>query len=316
MFLHFLAFEIKYRLARVSTYVYFAIWFFMTFFAVAATNFGPVGTGKVYLNGPFAISMYCVQLTMFGTFVISALFGTAALRDFEENTYALIFTKPLSKFAYLGGRWAGSFLVSVMVFSSIMLGTLCGSLMPWVASDRIAPFRAWNYLQPFLSVTVVQIFFLGCIFFAVGALTRRLMVVYLQGVILFAVYLIGAIYVMNSKSLERFWPSVFDPMGLIMFETATRYWSVAERNSQLLGWDGAFLYNRLFWMGLGLVALVAALVFFPMSAEVLASRRTARRAAAQRLRTRSKPFMRRSILSGGRSARCLAAPLSGLNWFH
>src|SRR4029453_4176202 len=101
MFLHFLAFEIKYRLARVSTYVYFAIWFFMTFFPVAATNFGPGGTGKVYLNGPFAISMYCVQLTMFGTFVISALFGTAALRDFEENTSPLIFTKPISKFAYL-----------------------------------------------------------------------------------------------------------------------------------------------------------------------------------------------------------------------
>lgn len=283
MFLHFLAFEVKYRLARVSTYVYFAIWFFMTFFAVAATNFGPVGTGKVYLNGPFAISMYCVQLSMFGTFVISALFGTAALRDFQENTYALIFTKPLSKFAYLGGRWAGSFLVSVAVFSSILLGTFCGSLMPWVASDRIAPFRVWNYLQPFLSVTVVQIFFLGSLFFAVAALTRRLMIVYLQGVILFAVYLIGMIYVMNSQSLERFWPSVFDPMGLIVFQTATRYWSVAERNTQLLGWDGAFLYNRLLWTGLGFIALAATLVFFPMSAEVLTSRGTARRAAAQRL---------------------------------
>ena len=51
MFLHFLWFEIKYRLHRVSTYVYFTIWFFMTFFAVAATNFGPIGAGKVTLSG-------------------------------------------------------------------------------------------------------------------------------------------------------------------------------------------------------------------------------------------------------------------------
>ena len=35
----------------------------------------------------------------------------------------------------------------------------------------------------------------------------------------------------------------------------TRYWTVAERNSGLLEWSGAFLYNRLLWTGVGIVAL-------------------------------------------------------------
>ena len=45
MFLHMVLFEVKYRLQRVSTYVYFAIWFFMAFFAMNVRQFGPGSLG-------------------------------------------------------------------------------------------------------------------------------------------------------------------------------------------------------------------------------------------------------------------------------
>ena len=58
-----------------------------------------------------------------------------------------------------------------------------------------------------------EIFFLGSLFFLVAALTRRIVVVYLQGVVLFAGYLIGIIAVLQTRSLNVYWPSVFDPVG-------------------------------------------------------------------------------------------------------
>ncbi|HEY6389911.1 MAG TPA: hypothetical protein VIX89_01465 [Bryobacteraceae bacterium] len=245
MFLHFLWFEIKFRLRAISTYVYFAIWFLMTLFAVSATDFGPIGAGKVLLNGPFALAIFCVQLTSFGTVIISALFGTSILRDFQLDTYQLIFTKPLSKFAYLGGRWAGSMVVSLLIFSGLLFGTAAGTLMPWADKDRMGPFNVWFYLQPYLTITAVQIFFLGSLFFLVAALTRRIVIVYLQGVVIFAIYLIGAIFVLANRSLETFWPSLFDPLGIVLFNTTTRYWTVADKNTHLLVLSGVFLYNRL-----------------------------------------------------------------------
>ena len=130
MFGTFFWFEVKYRLRSVSTYVYFALWFFVAFFSVCSEDFGPVGTGKVALNGPYALSDYYVQLTAFGSVVISALFGTSILRDFKEDTYQLIFTKPVKKFAYLGGRWAGSFAMAVLIFLGLPLGAMLGSFMP------------------------------------------------------------------------------------------------------------------------------------------------------------------------------------------
>jgi len=122
MFLDFVWFEIKYRFRQISTYVYFLLWFLMMLFSVSTTDFGPVGNGKVMLNGPFALGLGYVQLSAFGVFVISALFGTSILRDFRDNTYQLIFTKPISKFDYLGGRWAGSMVVSAIVFSGLVFG--------------------------------------------------------------------------------------------------------------------------------------------------------------------------------------------------
>ena len=278
MFLDFFLLELKLRFKSVSTYVFFLMPFLMMFFAVSARDFGPVGNGKVYLNGPYALALTFVQLTAFGSILISAIFGPAILRDFQQDTYPLLFTKPISKFDYLGGRWAASFVISVLVFSGLLFGAIVGAFMPWADRTRIAPIHLWTHLQPFLSITVVQIFFLGSLFFCVAALSRRIIVVYLQGVVLFALYLILLVSVVTTNKLDRTWPSISDPLGIVLLDGVTRYWTVAERNTQLLHWSGVFLANRLVWIGVGVLALLVTYIFFPMSAEVLGARRTSRRA--------------------------------------
>src|SRR5579862_5404923 len=131
MFWEFFLFELKFRLKGVSTYAYFILWFGMSFLSVAAEDFGPVGNGKVLLNGPWAISTVYIQLTLFGVIVIAAIFGTSILRDFQRDTYQLLFTKPISKFDYLGGRWAASFVTCVFVFAGVAVGMWLGTYAPW-----------------------------------------------------------------------------------------------------------------------------------------------------------------------------------------
>jgi hypothetical protein len=108
----------------------------------------------------------------------------------------------------------------------------------------------------------------------VAALTRRTMVVYLQGVALFIVYITGAVSIQQTHSLNRFWPAVFDPVGLLLFQSITRYWTVAEQNTLWMPIAGMFLWNRIVWLLAGLLALTAVYLFFPMSAELLTVRRS------------------------------------------
>jgi ABC-2 type transport system permease protein len=74
---------------------------------------------------------------LFGTIIIAAIFGTSILRDFQRDTYQILFTKPISKFAYLAGRWAGSFVVTLFAFSGMLVGTFFGTFAPWADHARI-----------------------------------------------------------------------------------------------------------------------------------------------------------------------------------
>jgi hypothetical protein len=282
MFMDFFLFELKLRLKSISTYIFFLLAALLPFFSMAARDFGPIGSGKILLNGPFAVQLITTFVMFYGSILVAAIFGPAILRDFNQDTYQMIFTKPISKVAYLGGRWAGSMVAAIFVFSGIVFGTAAGTLMPSADKLRLAPNDFHMYFQIFASIGIVQVFFLGSLFFCVAALTRNIVVVYLQGVALFAIYLIELISVITANKLERTWASVADPMGLIMVQSLTRYWTVVERNSLVLHWTGPFLYNRLVWMSAGVLALIATYAFFPMSAEVLGSRRSSKHAKAAR----------------------------------
>src|SRR3974390_3922152 len=171
-FWEFFTFELKFRFERIATYVYFFIWIAFSCLSVASESLGPIGNsnGKVLLNGPYANTYNDVGAAIFGIILIAAIFGKSILRDFQRYTYQILFTQPISKFAYLGGRWAGSLVTTVFVFSGMMIGTFLGTFAPWADHTRIGPNHLWWYLQPFLSIIAVQIFFTGSLFFVVSAL--------------------------------------------------------------------------------------------------------------------------------------------------
>jgi hypothetical protein len=290
LFLEFFRFELKFRIKSLSTYVYFVMWLAFAFFCVASESFGPVGSsnGKVLLNGAYANTFNDVYVSLFGVIVIAAIFGTSILRDFQRDTVQILFTKPISKMAYLGGRWLGSLVTTLFAFSGVLVGAWLGTLAPWADHARIGPNHLWWYLQPFLTIIVVQIVFLGSLFFAVAALSRRIFIVYLQGVAVFMVYLIGVTVFFGTRSLEHFWSGILDPVGVMVLYAVTRYWSVLEKNTLMLPLDfsgyspGVFLYNRILWLAVGVAALLSVWALFPMSVEALTVRTQSKRAANAR----------------------------------
>jgi ABC-2 type transport system permease protein len=306
LFWEFFTFELKFRFKSLSTYVYFLVWLMFSFLNVASESFGPLanGNGKILLNSAYANAFNDVGASLFGIIIIAAIFGTSILRDFQRDTYQILFTQPISKLAYLGGRWAGSFVTTVFAFSGMMLGTFIGTFAPWADHTRIGSNHLWAYLQPFLSILVVQIFFVGSAFFIVSALSRKIFVVYLQGVALFMFYVVGITVFFATRSLERFWSGILDPVGFVMFDDVTRYWTVIEKNTLFVTWSpalsgGVFLYNRLLWTSVGLLALGTVWALFPMSVEALTARSQGRRAAKAKQQELEEALPLRSLVAAG-----------------
>ncbi len=236
----------------------------MTFLAAYSQHVGIGGEGGlVNKNSPFTINMVVMIITIFGTMICSAIMGVPVFRDFEHGFHEIIFTTPVKKWEYLGGRFFGSYIIALIVFSGILFGNMLGSVFPGVDTEHIGAFMPHAYLHPFLVYIVPDVFILGVLFFAMGSYFRNQLAIYVQGVILFALYLI---ILSNQRDIQHNRVmSILDPFGFSATTNLTRYWTVAEKNLMTVPFEGLLLYNRLLWLSISLGVGAVFYRFFKFS---------------------------------------------------
>lgn len=258
-------FELKYRWKRPATYIYFAIMFLLPFLAAAWDQLTIGGAaGQIKENAPHNISFMMLIVTAIpGLLLAAGIMGTPVIRDYEHKTSSLFFTTPITKTQYLTGRFLGSFLTTVFVFSGMIWGMALGHLSPWVDPDKLLTFNLWNYLHPFFTLVLPNLFIMSGIFFMGGALSKKMLVVFTQGVGILVMYLISVQFLSDLESQTQ--AALMDPFAVGTHNFTTQYWTVAEKNSQVVPLTGLMLTNRLIWMGVSLLALILTYVFFNFS---------------------------------------------------
>ena len=252
-------FEVRYHLKQLVFYVCLVIFFLLTFGAVTSDSVQIGGSiGNVNRNAPFVIMQFLLVMSVFSVFTTTAFVSNAALRDFDLGTDALFFSSPMRKRQYLIGRFAGSFVVSLLIYLGVVGGIMIGSFMPWLEKERIGAFTLTPYLYSWLVLIAPTVLLVSAIFFAVAALTRSTMATYASAVALLVGYAVASAIVGRSLENEKL-ASLFDPFALSTFGLATRYWTVFEKNSQVLPLGGVFLWNRLIWVAVSMAIFGFAL---------------------------------------------------------
>lgn len=266
MFFTILKFELRYRFKRPATYIYFAILFFMAFLFLT-TDVVQIGggNGNVFRNSPFTINQAVIILGIFSSMVCSALMGVPVFRDFDNKFHEIYFTTPIRKFDYLVGRFAGSFIITVFVFSGMLWGIFIGSIMPFQEPDQIAKFQLMSYLQPLLTISIPNIFFMGAIFFSIGSLTRNLFAIYVQGILFLILWVISQTITKNIDN--QMLAALIDPMGAGASRDLTKFWTPAEKNTLIIPLSGALLYNRILWTSIGAIIFAIGYKLFSFSAQ-------------------------------------------------
>ncbi len=259
-------FEVSYHLKRPVTYLYALVYFILAFSFSASDAVQIGGAGAlVKNNAPFVLAQVEMILVVAGQVIITALVGTAVLRDYLVGAHELLFTTPLTRAAYLGGRFLGVLTVMILINFMIPVGAAVGTFMPWVDHDKLLPFRAVAYLQPFFAFLLPSILLISAIFFAVGALTRNLFAIYTQGMFLLVAW--GITGRLTRDLDNQHTAALIDPFGLSAFNEITKYWTVAERNSQLVPLAGDLLLNRILWGVLAAALFALTYVLFRFRSE-------------------------------------------------
>jgi ABC-type transport system involved in multi-copper enzyme maturation permease subunit len=271
--LEVMQFEIRYQLRSpffLGALLLFALIHFM---AITGTfihidNF----SNQVAINSAYAILQIEQALFIFGMLPIVAFVTTAMTRDFEHATAALVFVTPVSPGTFVLGRFLGALSLALLIGLAGLLGAMIGTFMPWLDQARIAPFTLLPWAYVFLVVILPGTLVLCAIFFSVAALTRSFALTFAAAM---AFFVGEALLNLYAKFENGAWAALADPSARLTVAAETRYWTVAELNTNIP--LGLLLQNRLLWLTVALLALLLALLRFRLDLQEQATLRFKRR---------------------------------------
>ena len=141
MLLSMLRFELRYQLTRPVTWAFLAVFIIqgLVFMGSDGVVLAGGGMGQVARNAPWAIGGAMLLFAALDQIMVTGIVGTAILRDFQYRTHELVFTTPITRTAFLGGRFLASFTVAVLLHLGIPLGLWLGTLLPWVNRAQLQP---------------------------------------------------------------------------------------------------------------------------------------------------------------------------------
>ena len=301
MFASIFTFEIR-RLAKsLSTYVYFVILFAVSFMlallsggAFPSVNFNIAGE-KIMSNSPIIIDAFFGAINNYiGIIILVAVTGNAVLKDFRYDTYTLLFTTPVTKSAYLGGRFSGAMLITLLLLTAPAFGLMAGFASPWVSPDKMGAFRVLPYVASYFQSILPNALLLGAIFFAVSLIVRDIFVIWLSVAVYFVAITVSNV-LFRTIDLQTL-SALLDPMGNFAKRAQSKYWSTYEKNHLVYGLQGLFLINRVVWLTIGAaVWMVGYRIFSFSSAPKRLITRTAKPADNSKISIVPRFFDKRSL---------------------
>ena len=266
MFSTFFGFELTYWLRRMMLYIFL---FIITALILAAMSSDTVrvgaSVGNTIRNAPFAIQNFYSGMGILCCLMTTAFVNDAASRDFACNSHQLMFSKPMSKWSFLMGRYWGALVISLIPLLGVSIGAILAPNMPW--NDDPEQFGSihwgahfWGFVLFALPNTIVT----GAAIFAIAIWLRSTFASFI-GIILILMFssmtqsLLGNL---DNETLSQ----LADPFGIVAFSTQTKYWTNADKETMAITLGNTMmLYNRLIWLAVGATLLLIACSRFSFS---------------------------------------------------
>ncbi|MEA3478403.1 MAG: hypothetical protein U9R60_09510, partial [Bacteroidota bacterium] len=163
MFYNIFLLELKKNLKSPAFYIFLTIFFSSVLAFTLITDpyniFMGIAHGKEWHNAPIIIAQILTRMGVFGLLFTMIIVGRAVAKDFENNVHELIFSRPISKLQYLGGRFSGSFIANLLIFTGIILGFEIGIL--FLDDSYSGPFQFGSYLLPVILIIIPNLLLMG-----------------------------------------------------------------------------------------------------------------------------------------------------------
>lgn len=250
-------FEVRYQLRRPWPWLAAAA---LGVFAFLVTRVGivPVTLPQDFiLNSPFIIASVSVLSCQIWLLAGPAVAGEAAARDVHTGIHPLIYTSPISRTEYLGGRFLAALFLNALILLAVQAGSLLAVYAPGVSGDIVGPFRPAAYLSAYVFIGLTNALIATSVQFAAALLSGRPMGAYVGSFLLFFLSYPVTVFIYLSRIARPEIALLSDPIGVfaIMNEMMSN-WTLVEKNVRMFALEGAMLVNRLLWLSVATATLV------------------------------------------------------------
>jgi len=247
-------FELVYQARQIRTWLYFAV-LFVAAYLVTKNSIDDARNGAALANSPFSIALTTVICSLLWVLIGTGVAGSAAARDVKTRMDPLIYTTPITKADYLGGRFLAALVLNALILLAVPAGILLALLLPGVEPGILGPFRPVAHLSAYVVMMLPTAFAVTAIQFSLAALNGRAAVSYLGSVLLLVAVSIGAGAVINLLQMPAL-GKLLDPIGYVtVIGVVSKTWTPIEKNTLLIALEGSMLANRIVWIGIGLCVL-------------------------------------------------------------
>lgn len=279
MFGTIFTFELKRWFKNPAFYIYSGIFFGLSLLIMGSSlgifdNFKTTTASNAMANSPIALNGLLNGLSVFIYFLMPSIIGASVYRDFKYNMHSILFSYPFTKWDYLMAKFFSSLLVVIIITLFVGLGAFLASFLPGVNDDLLGPQRILAYIQSYLIFVIPNLFFYGVIIFSVVTITRNISVGFITVILL--LFLQNIVQSFTKDADNRYVVALFEPFGSDALQYFTRYWTVYERNENLLPYTGVVLYNRLIWLGISTLILAGMYRYFSFTQTALTLGRSGR----------------------------------------
>jgi ABC-type transport system involved in multi-copper enzyme maturation permease subunit len=254
-------FEFAYQIRRPWPWLAFAV---LLVFALVNTRVGivPVTLPQDFiLNSPFIIAAVTVISCQIWLLVAPAVAGEAAARDVATRMQPLMYTSPVSKAEYLGGRFLAALVLNALILLAVQVGSLLAVYGPGANPEIVGPFRPAAYLAAYGLIALPNALIATAFQFSAALLSGRPMASYAGSVILFFLtYPVTIVLYMSGLGEHAL---LADPIGaMAIMNEMMSSWTIVEKNIRMFTLEGAMLWNRLLWLGIALLTLAVIYLWF------------------------------------------------------
>ncbi|GAB5408560.1 MAG: M1 family aminopeptidase [Balneolaceae bacterium] len=271
MFWNIFTYEIKHWIKQPITYFFIGIFFLFGIGIMAVSGdilreMTVQEGSQLYANSSFKILSYFFDLNLFILFAIPIFIGNSIYRDYNSNSFMVMYSYPIKKNDYFFGKFFSGLFIASLILSMIGIGLFIGTYLPGLNPELISSNSILSYLLPYLVIIVPNLIFVSTLVFSITAYSRNN---YSGFVCILLIFLTRRIilFVLGGPDNQHL-ITLFDPFGQAAIMDSVQYWSISQLNSTTIPISITLVFNRLIWVGLSLILFTSVYLKFSLSQQI------------------------------------------------